>query len=493
MSDPSFHPAIESPLVIASNRGPVTLERDAAGLYEPQRGAGGLVTTLSGVFYRDEATWVSAALTEADRNVPEDQAIDGAIGLKLRFVPLDPDVYDGYYNEIANGVLWFTSHFLWDIARTPVFDASTEEAWSAYEKANRAFAEALDDAPPDAVFLIQDYHLALVSRYLRDLRPHARIVHFWHIPHPGQTYVRLLPVPMREALVSGMLAADVIGFQTRTWAENFLLSARAVPGVKADLRRWRVSLDGHTTLVRAFPVSVSAEPLRTMAADPDVRAIRRDIEGSLGDQKLLLRVDRLEPSKNILRGFRAYELFLRRHPEWQGKVRFLALLTPSREELAAYREYGDECLAEAHRINTELGREGWAPIVVRLQHDMPYAVAAYGHYDVLIVNPVFDGMNLVAMEGPLVNRSAGVLVLSRNAGAYGRLGRHALGVNPFDVRETADAIAQALEMGHDERVRRARGLARTVLAHTPATWLANQLELLDRSVDLRGAPEPDDD
>ena len=152
----------------------------------------------------------------------------------------------------------------------------------------------------------------------------------------------------------------------------------------------------------------------------------------------MLRAIRLEPSKNILRGFRAYELFLRRQPQWHGKVRFLALLTPSREELDAYREYGDECLAEAHRINTELGRDGWAPIVVRLQHDMPYAVAAYGVYDALLVNPVFDGMNLVAMEGPLVNRKVGALVLSRNAGAYGRLGRHAIGVNPFDVRETAD-------------------------------------------------------
>lgn len=485
MAKPSVPPAIESPLVIASNRGPVTFEPDGAGGFKAQRGAGGLVTTLSGVFYRDEATWVSAALSDADRIVPDEAAVDESIGLQLRFVSLDPDVYEGYYNEIANGVLWFTSHFLWDIARAPVFDAKTDEAWSAYEKANRAFAEVLDAAPADAVFLIQDYHLSLVPRYLRDLRPNARIVHFSHVPHPGQTYMRLLPVGVRESLVRGVAGADVIGFQTRTWAENFLLSARALAGAKADLRRFRLSLDGRTSLVRPFPVSVSAEPLRAMSGDPEVRAIRDEIKASLGDQKLLLRVDRLEPSKNILRGFRAYELFLRRHPQWHGKVRFLALLTPSREELDAYREYGDECLAEAHRINTELGRDGWAPIVVRLQHDMPYAVAAYGVYDALIVNPVFDGMNLVAMEGPLVNRKTGVLVLSRNAGAFGRLGRHAIGVNPFDVRETADAIAQALEMGSDERQRRARGLSRTVLAHTPATWLADQLNLLDRAVELR--------
>ena len=170
-------------------------------------------------------------------------------------------------------------------------------------------------------------------------------------------------------------------------------------------------------------------------------------------------------------------------------MRFLALLTPSREELTAYREYGDACLAEAHRINTELGRDGWVPVVVRLQHDMDYAVAAYGMYDAMLVNPVYDGMNLVAMEGPVVNRNGGVLILSRNAGAYGRLGRQAVGINPFDVRETADAIQQALEMDEDERTRRARGLSRTVLAHTPATWLADQLDMLDRAVRLRGSDE----
>ncbi len=207
-------------------------------------------------------------MSDADRIVPDEAAVDESIGLQLRFVSLDPDVYEGYYNEIANGVLWFTSHFLWDIARAPVFDAKTDEAWSAYEKANRAFAEVLDDAPADAVFLIQDYHLSLVPRYLRDLRPNARIVHFSHVPHPGQTYMRLLPVGVRESLVRGVAGADVIGFQTRTWAENFLLSARALPGAKADLRRWRLSLDGRTSLVRAFPVSVSAEPLRAMSGRP---------------------------------------------------------------------------------------------------------------------------------------------------------------------------------------------------------------------------------
>jgi trehalose 6-phosphate synthase len=489
MADPDLPPAIESPLVVVSNRGPVTFERNEAGGFEAQRGAGGLVTTLAGVFYRDEATWVAAAMTEADREVPRKQALDQATDLRLRFVSIDPKIYDGYYNGISNGILWFTHHFLWDIARSPTFDESTDDAWHAYEEANRAFAEVLDRSPQDAVFLVQDYQLSLVPMYLRELRPDARIIHFSHTPFAGQTYLRMLPIGMRESLLRGLAGADVLGFQSRTWAENFLLSARSLPGAKADLRRWRLSLDGHTSLIRTFPVSVGAEGLRSIAAQPETKAIRREIRSSLGEQRLLLRVDRLEPSKNILRGFLSYELFLRRNPGWQGKVRFLALLTPSREELTAYREYGDACLAEAHRINTELGRDGWVPVVVRLQHDMDYAVAAYGMYDAMLVNPVYDGMNLVAMEGPVVNRNGGVLILSRNAGAYGRLGRQAVGINPFDVRETADAIQQALEMDEDERTRRARGLSRTVLAHTPATWLADQLDMLDRAVRLRGSDE----
>jgi len=329
MADPYLPPAIESPLVVVSNRGPVTFERNEAGGFEAQRGAGGLVTTLAGVFYRDEATWVAAAMTEADLEVPRRQALDHATDLRLRFVSIDPKIYDGYYNGISNGILWFTHHFLWDIARSPTFDESTDDAWHAYEEANRAFAEVLDRSPQDAVFLVQDYQLSLVPMYLRELRPDARIIHFSHTPFAGQTYLRMLPIGMRESLLRGLAGADVLGFQSRTWAENFLLSARSLPGAKADLRRWRLSLDGRTSLIRTFPVSVGAEGLRSIAAQPETKAIRREIRSSLGEQRLLLRVDRLEPSKNILRGFLAYELFLRRNPGWQGRVRFLTGSTQS--------------------------------------------------------------------------------------------------------------------------------------------------------------------
>jgi len=473
---------MESPLIVASNRGPVTFERDASGGLTARRGSGGLVTALSSVFFRDDITWVSAAMTEEDLEVAE--AGDGVAqeaGVRVAFIRIPPERYDAYYNRIANGVLWFTHHYLWDLARQPRFDDGTARDWREFVQVNRDFAAALaqrsDDSP---IFLIQDYHLALVPAMLRELRPEARIVHFSHTPFAGTTYLTTLPVEARAAILRGMAGADVIGFQSRTWAENFALSCRSLSGVKVDMRRWRVVDGSHGAVVRTFPVAVNSGALRGTAAEPEVVAMRKTIERDRADIALLLRVDRLEPTKNILRGFLAFELFLDRHPSWLGRVRFLALLSPSREDVPAYQEYAQECLAQAERINGRLGHEGWVPIDVRVQEDYRFAVAAYGAYDALLVNPVFDGMNLVAMEGPLVNRRRGALILSRNAGAFGRLGRHALAINPFDMAETAEAIRAALEMEPDERARRARGLSRTVQASTPATWLTEQLETMDR-------------
>lgn len=473
--------AMESTVVVASNRGPVSFELDERGELASQRGSGGLVTALSGVFFRDDAVWVAAAMTDGDREVAlEGRGMSPDSSQRVRFVTLPPEQYDGYYNQFANRILWFVHHHLWDTARTPSFDDGTERNWQAYVDANHAFATALArEADGDPVYLVQDYHLSLVPGMLRELRPEARIVHFTHTPFADRTYLRILPVHMREAILRGMAGADVIGFQAKPWVENFLLSVRGMEGFRV-MRGGRLAVGGRVAAARSFPVAVNAHPLRETASRPEARDARRELEAWRGVAALLLRVDRLEPSKNILRGFLAYELFLRRRPDWRGRVRFLALLNPSREALDEYRSYGEDCLAEASRINAELGTEDWVPIAVRVQEDYGFAVAAYGLYDALVVNPVYDGMNLVAMEGPLVNRRHGVLILSRNAGAWSRLGRHAIGVNPFDIRETADAIEAALEMSEEDRTRRARGLSRSVQAHSPPTWLAAQLEALDQ-------------
>ncbi len=482
--------ALDAPVIVASNRGPVTFEREGDGSLTPRRGSGGLVTALLGALQAAEGVWVAAAMSDVDRELVRSEG--GRIDMKrfgssyrVRYLDIPPDVYDGYYNKISNGILWFVDHYLWDTPRSPSFGEETEHAWEQYVEVNRTFAAALADEaarlPREPVFLIQDYQLALVPRLLRELRPSALIAHFSHTAIAGLTYFRILPAKIREGVLRGMLGADVLGFHSQLWADNFLSSARSLSGVRADLARSRVLADGREIAVKIHPISVEAGPMREAAASAEVAALRRRLNRWRGDQRLILRVDRLELTKNIVRGFQAFELFLRRNANWRGRVKFLALLSPSRTEIEEYREYGEQCVAEAERINAEFGDQDWMPIEVRVKDDYLGAVAAYGLYDVLFVNPIYDGMNLVAMEGPLLNRRHGVLVLSRNAGAYFRLGRYAVPVNPFDCSEMADALLEGLEMPHDERARRARGLSRLVLANPPERWVRSQLEDLERA------------
>jgi len=478
-------------VIVASNRGPVAFERDERGELEARRGSGGLVTALTGALHAAEGLWVAAAMSDGDREAAR-AAPGGVIDMRahgsayrLRYLDIPADTYDGYYNRISNGILWFAHHYLWDAVRTPSFGDTELHAWDDYVDVNQRFAQVLAEEggrqPGRPVYLVQDYHLALVPRMLRELVPDSLIAHFSHTSIAGPTYLRILPTAMHDALLRGMLGADVLGFHAQAWAENFLMSSRSLPGVRADLARSRIGVDGRQVLIRIHPISVDARALRESATEPQSRRRRREINRWRGNQRLILRVDRLELSKNIVRGFQAYELLLHRKRAWRGRVAFLALLSPSRMELDAYRTYAEECLAEAERINHELGEPDWSPIDIRVLDDYVGAVAAYGLYDVLMVNPVIDGMNLVAMEGPLLNRRHGVLVLSRNAGAFGRLGRYALPVNPFDIGEMADALGTALDMPMDERQRRARGLSRLVLSNPPERWVGGQLEDLEQA------------
>ncbi|MEX0832334.1 MAG: trehalose-6-phosphate synthase [Actinomycetota bacterium] len=477
-------------VLIASNRGPVTFAPGEDGELVPTRGAGGLVTALTGSLQATGGLWVAAAMSDGDRAV-SDQHGGGRIKVttddttyELRFLSIAPDVYDGYYTHVSNRILWFVHHYLWDIVRMPAWGAAARKAWDQYVEVNKAFATALaEEAVTEggkSAFLVQDYHLSLVPRFLRELVPDALIAHFSHTPIAGPTYTRILPEWMREGLLRGLLGADVLGFHSEAWAENFLMSSRSIPGARVDLARSRVHLDGREILARVHPISVDAPSMREASGSPAVLKRRQKLMGWKGDSKVILRVDRMELTKNILRGFLAYELFLQRNPQWKKKVKFLALLSPSREAIPEYKTYTKECLAEAERINRKLGKADWTPIEIKMRDDYLGAVAAYGVYDVLMVNPVFDGMNLVAMEGPVVNRRGGVLILSRNAGAYFRLGRYALPVNPFDIGDTADALETALTMPEDERTRRARGLSRLVLANPPARWVGGQLADLER-------------
>jgi len=486
-----LHAALESPLVVASNRGPVSFRRNDDGELIGERGSGGLVTALAGVLFESDATWLSAAMTEGDQAIAASgRPIDVSPAGRAAFVDVPQDRYDGFYNGISNRVLWQLYHYLFDLSYLPTWDEETRRIWDDYREVNRLFAQALElhhDRHP--VYLVQDYQLSMVPRFLRELQPNARIAHFTHTPFAAPAYMRVLPGSIRDELLRGLLGADVLGFQAELWAENFLMSVRdALPDVHVDLRGRRVRVGDRTVLVRTYPVSLDPGPLRATARSAEVRAIGGEIETRRGDMKLLLRVDRLELSKNVLRGFQAFESFLNDRPDWHGRVRFLALLPTSRTDIPEYRDYGRRCLEAVDAINAKFGDVNWQPIEIHTEENYQRAVAAYGLYDVLLVNPIFDGMNLVSMEGPLVNRRHGALVLSRNAGAFARLGRHAIAVNPFDVAETAAAIAEALDMPEEERVRRARGLTRAVLTRNPVRWLTAQLRDLDVVATM--GPEP---
>jgi trehalose 6-phosphate synthase len=471
---------VDSPVVVVSNRGPVTFEISQAGERRSRRGVGGLVTALSGALRDRGGVWIASAITEGDRAVaaetPTIQTDMGDSQITVRFVPIEEDTYRAYYDEFSNRVLWFVHHYLWDPPHTPTFTDSDSDAWDAYTDVNRRFAETTaQTAPEGGVALVQDYHLAMVPQLLRKMRPDLAIGHFWHIPFAQPDYLGLLPDPWSRGFVEGMLGADVLGFQTDRWLQNFLSCVRSLEGLRARDRT--ISFGGRRVRANVYPIGVNPDHLSEIAGEPAVKRARADLKQWLGDRALVLRVDRTELSKNILRGLKAFELVLERRPELRGRVVHLALLQPSRRSVPEYRDYIELCTREAERINARFGPEA---IRLEISDDFPRSLAAYTLYDVLVVNPVFDGMNLVAREGPCLNRRGGVLVLSRNAGAAVELAPAALVVNPVDVDRTARAISDALDMPEAERQERARRLRRLARGRSPSRWLDAQLRDLEK-------------
>ncbi|MFF1686916.1 trehalose-6-phosphate synthase [Streptomyces sp. NPDC058254] len=455
-------------ILVASNRGPVSYEIGVDGTLDARRGGGGLVSGLSAIGQDPDgasAVWVCAALGEGDR-----EAVRRGVGEPgVRMLDIDPEVYADAYNGIANSVLWFVHHMLYQTPLEPVFGPEFRARWASYEAYNRAFAEALAaEAAPGAAVLVQDYHLALVPGMLRELRDDLRIGHFSHTPWAPVDYFRMLPDDISGQLLRGMLGADRLGFLTRRWADTFTACCEAVVGGTSG------------TEIGVHGLGADADFLRERSHRPDVEerlvALREQIGGA--DRKVIVRVDRTELSKNIVRGLHAYRLLLEEHPEWRERVVHVAFAYPSRQDLAVYREYTDEVSRVADEINSRFGTESWTPVVLHVKDDFARSLAAYRLADVALVNPIRDGMNLVAKEVPVVSDEGCALVLSREAGAYEELGDDALVVNPYDVSETAGALHAALVMGGGERTERAKRLAAAATALPPAQWFLDQLNAL---------------
>ncbi len=453
------------PLVIVSNRGPLSFAVGDDGTLAVRRGAGGLVTALGPAVAGTGATWVAAAISEADRRAAvEGGGITEAEGFRLRSLVVDLDEYHSYYDVISNGTLWFLHHGLADAARRPRFDRHWRRAWASFAAVNRSFAEAVaDEAPEGAVVLVQDYQLPLVAAPLAAERPDLTVVHFNHTPFAGPEAVAMLPDAAAEELMAGLAAHHACGFHSGRWAASFVASCEAVLG------------GGGAPPTFVAPAAADAQDIRGVAASAACRAALDDLEERVGDRKLIVRVDRIELSKNLLRGFHAYDDLLRTHPEWRERVVFGAFVYPSREGLPEYLAYRQEVEGLIARINATWASPTWTPILYDPRDDFPRSVAALRRFDVLLVNPVRDGLNLVAKEGALVNERDGVLALSRESGAWDELGGVALDVHPFDVAATADTLHQALSMSGPQRRAHAAALLAIVDDRRPADWLADQL------------------
>ncbi|MFF1376488.1 trehalose-6-phosphate synthase [Streptomyces sp. NPDC058308] len=455
-------------VLVASNRGPVSYTVGEDGELTAKRGGGGLVSGLSAIGDEADALWVCAALGDGDREaVRRGVGEDGVLMLDI-----DADVHADAYNGIANSVLWFVHHMLYQTPLEPAFGPEFRAQWAAYETYNRAFAEALAaQAAPGAAVLVQDYHLALVPGMLRELREDVRIGHFSHTPWAPADYFRMLPDDVAEQLLRGMLGADRLGFLTGRWADAFTeCCVRIVGGTTGT----RIGVHG---------LGADADFLRERSRRDDVEDRMRALREQAGEQdgearKLIVRVDRTELSKNIVRGMLAYRELLDTHPEWRERVVHVAFAYPSRQDLAVYRDYTEEVSRVAADINSRYGTPGWTPVVLHVKDDFARSLAAYRMADVALVNPIRDGMNLVAKEVPVVSDEGCALVLSREAGAYEELAEDALGVNPYDVTATARALHAGLVMPLEERAERTKRLAAAATALPPAQWFLDQLHAL---------------
>jgi trehalose 6-phosphate synthase len=478
-------------LIIASNRGPVTFQKKEDGTVEVTRGRGGLVTALTGLTSLTDAHWIACAETDEDRRWGggEVSLNDGDKKIDIQFLSPEAEVYKSYYDGIANPLLWFLQHSMLDISNTPSINRKTWQDWKdGYMAVNELFAGAIAKqirlSRKPALVMVQDYHLYLTPRFLRKSlasKGGYALLHFIHIPWPGAEDWGLLPSKMRTAILDGLCAADLLGFQTREDGLNFLRTCETyLPRSYVKFKHGRIWYRNHMTYVHDFPISIDVEALQKLAASPEVQEHKRSFVDLYDGRQLIVRIDRIEPSKNIVRGFEAFDEMLELYPEHAEKVQFLVLLVPSRLEMNKYQDYLAQLMAAAGKINVKYGHSEWEPIRILTGENYPRAVAAMTLYNVLLVNSLADGMNLVAKEGPVVNSRDGVLILSERTGAFQQLEPGALAIPPLDVYATAEALHQALVMPFEERRERADRLRHLVEGEDIVDWLCLQLEAIAR-------------
>jgi trehalose 6-phosphate synthase len=479
-------------LILASNRGPIEYFFTESGELRSRRGSGGVVTALSSLSRYVEIDWIASAMGQGDREVAQRaegkhlKAPADNDNLYLRFLVFPRSTYHKYYSVICNPLLWFLQHYMWNSPTTPNIDIVTYDAWNnGYVTVNQAFAkaiveESMSSALPSIVIL-NDYHLYLAAAYVRRQLPNVVIQHFTHIPWPSLSYWQLLPSSMRQAIFQGLCAADIVGLQTVRDVYNFLRCCESsVDEAKVDYEQHTINIEDRLIQVKAYPISIDVVGLKKLTSSTKLKEYEAKLSPLCGEQTIV-RVDRAEPSKNITRGFRAFDKLLERYPEFRGKVKFIAFLVPTRTHLRPYQRYMQQVTELIETINSKYATEEWYPIDLFYENNYVQAIAGMRLYDAFLVNAVIDGMNLVAKEGPTVNNRDGVLILSETVGAHEQLGQHALTVAPADVEGTTQALYTALTMSSGERKKRAIALKNSIEAEDITNWL---LHLLGDAVNL---------
>ena len=460
-------------LIVVSNRGPIAYAR-AGDERVARRGAGGLVTALAPLVSHHDVTWIASALSDEDRAVAaegpvETTAADGS-RYRLRLVAHEPAAFDLYYNVVANPTLWFVQHRLWQLKHDPGRDLHS--AWdTGYAAVNAAFAAAVVEElerDPGTVVFFHDYHLYLAPQLVREQRPDTPLAHFTHIPWVGREDWSVLPDEIVAAIHESLLSCDVVGFHTDRWRTAFLATCE------------ELGLDVGDVLVSAHPISIDPDEFTALAASGPVLERERELL-EWRPERLILRVDRTDPAKNVLRGLEAFARLLENRPELHGRVGMLALLDPSRQEIPEYIEELKRIEAAAEAIEARFP----GALRLRIADDFPRSIAAYKQFDVLLVNAVMDGLNLVVKEAPYVNARDGVVVLSVNAGAFEEIGSWVTPVDPFDVEGQANALEAALALPEEERRSRLNAIRQHVRAHDLSRWIDAQLSDLDRASTMR--------
>jgi trehalose 6-phosphate synthase len=483
--------------IIVSNRGPIEHAFAPDGEYEIRDGAGGVVTGLLGAIQRRPIVWVALAMTDADREITR---LAGKRPVKmpallenieLHLITIPQKMYTRYYDQISNHLLWFIQHYLFLPTRGTVFSHRTSLAWekgycAVNEAVARAVIEIVKTYGTEVPIIFQDYHFYLAAELVRASLPEARLSQVIYIPWPDARYWAMLPEYMVQAIYQSMAANDIVGFQTLNDARNFLAGAeRFLAGAQVS---WDTPhppgffyWQKRRIVPHISPIPLAPEYIHTLVQSDEARLAIEALSHQVilnSSQRIILREDRVEPAKNIIQGFQAYTQMLRKHPELLGQVTFLALFVPSRQSLSEYRSYEKHVKSTIEHINARYGIDHWQPIVAIFGNNRVRGLVALQYYDVLLVNSIMDGLNLVVKEGALVNARSGVIILSRTTGAHDTLGQHTLSIAPTDIEATAEALYQALTMPLEERTMRAEHIRALMHSEDAGKWLDRQLREL---------------